>query len=167
VNNRKTSVIFFAVLTAVSGTLLHFLYDWSGKNVFVGLFAPVSESVWEHMKLLFYPVLFFSLIEFFRGNSRSGFIPARTCGLFSGLFLMPVLFYTYSGIIGRNFLFADILIFLICVAFTYFITEIVPMKSKGKRSVIAPLLLILVSMILFTAFTLCPPGFGIFVSPTE
>ena len=36
------------------GTLLHFTYRWSGRNP---LIAPVNESVWEHMKLLFFPML--------------------------------------------------------------------------------------------------------------
>ena len=35
--------------TAVFGTALHFLFDWSGKNTVVGLFSAVNESIWEHM----------------------------------------------------------------------------------------------------------------------
>lgn len=50
--------ILFVMLT---GTLAHFLYDWSGKHAVVGLFSPVNESVWEHMKLLFFPMLLYSL----------------------------------------------------------------------------------------------------------
>lgn len=51
--------IIFVMLT---GTLSHFLYDWSGQNPVVGLFTPVNESIWEHMKLLFFPMLLYSLI---------------------------------------------------------------------------------------------------------
>nr|WP_236945659.1 DUF6512 family protein [Enterocloster clostridioformis] len=43
------------------GTLLHFTYRWSGRNPLIGLIAPVNESVWEHMKLLFFPMLLFGL----------------------------------------------------------------------------------------------------------
>ena len=37
------------LFTITAGTLLHFCYEWSGENPFVALFAPVSESVWEHV----------------------------------------------------------------------------------------------------------------------
>ncbi len=46
-------ILFVIVL----GTLMHFMYNWSGKHPFAGLIAPVNESVWEHMKLLFFPML--------------------------------------------------------------------------------------------------------------
>ena len=41
---------------SILGTLLHFTYRWSGRNPLIGLIAPVNESVWEHMKLLFFPM---------------------------------------------------------------------------------------------------------------
>ena len=44
------------LLTALAGTALHFAYDWC-LSPLVGLFAPVNESVWEHLKLLFWPFL--------------------------------------------------------------------------------------------------------------
>ena len=34
----------------IAGTLLHFVYGWSGRNLLVGLVSPVNESVWEHTK---------------------------------------------------------------------------------------------------------------------
>ena len=42
----------FAV-TSLGGTLLHFLYDWTGKAAWAAPFSGVNESTWEHMKLLF------------------------------------------------------------------------------------------------------------------
>ena len=58
---KRLSVIgvFFVLL---AGTLAHFLYDLSGENAFVGLFVPVNESVWEHMKLLFVPLFLFTIV---------------------------------------------------------------------------------------------------------
>ena len=37
------------IFIAIVGTLLHFVYDWSGQNPAVGIIAPVSESTWEHL----------------------------------------------------------------------------------------------------------------------
>ena len=45
------------LFTLIAGTLLHFCYEWRGENHFVALFAPVSESLWELLKLLYFPEL--------------------------------------------------------------------------------------------------------------
>ena len=42
----------FAVAT-FGGTILHFLYDWTGGSILVSPFSGINESTWEHMKLLF------------------------------------------------------------------------------------------------------------------
>lgn len=36
---------------------LHFAYEWTGKNFVVGLFTPINESIWEHLNLVFWPIL--------------------------------------------------------------------------------------------------------------
>ena len=48
-------------LAAVGGVLLHFLYQWL-PNPVLALVSPVRESVWEHVKLLYFPLLAVSLI---------------------------------------------------------------------------------------------------------
>ena len=58
---KKYVVIGFFVV-GILGTLFHFVYDWSGQMWFVGLFVPVNESTWEHMKLLFVPMLIYIML---------------------------------------------------------------------------------------------------------
>ena len=53
------------VIIMLIGSLDHFMYELSGGNVFVGMWAPVSESVWEHLKIAFYPTLFFWTAVYF------------------------------------------------------------------------------------------------------
>lgn len=74
------------------GTLLHFTYRWSGRNPLIGLIAPVNESVWEHMKLLFFPMLLFGLWSL-KGETDACRISAFHAGLLMGTLLMPVLYY--------------------------------------------------------------------------
>ena len=64
---------FFAyyLLTAGFGVLLHFLYDWS-PNVIFALISPVQESVWEHTKLIYWPLLIFGLIYTRKDRSKRG-----------------------------------------------------------------------------------------------
>ena len=50
------------LFAATAGTLLHFVYDWSGGIPLVAAFSAVNESTWEHMKILFFPVFLFSVV---------------------------------------------------------------------------------------------------------
>lgn len=51
-------MVLGGIFTALSGTLMHFAYEYSDQNPLVGMFAPVSESTWEHMKMVFFPAFF-------------------------------------------------------------------------------------------------------------
>ena len=48
------------------GSLSHFLYELSGGAAIFALFCPINESVWEHLKLLFFPFLFITAIQWYR-----------------------------------------------------------------------------------------------------
>ena len=50
-------------LSALGGTLLHFLYDWTGGSILTAPFSGVNESTWEHMKLLFWPLLILARVQ--------------------------------------------------------------------------------------------------------
>lgn len=54
-NHLKRDTIIGILFVLITGSVSHFLYDWTGKNPVVGLFTPANESIWEHMKLLFFP----------------------------------------------------------------------------------------------------------------
>ena len=45
------------LFTSILGTFLHFLFELSGRSVIAAIFSAVNESIWEHMKLIYYPML--------------------------------------------------------------------------------------------------------------
>lgn len=100
---------------AAAGVLNHFLYEWTGSGA-VALFCPVNESTWEHLKLLFFPFLFWTIWGYIRkkpGTDKTdSYIFRSGISVLGGMLSILVLFYTYTGCIGRNFLVMDILIFL-------------------------------------------------------
>lgn len=55
------TALHFVLVAAFLGTLNHFLYFLSGQSPIIALFCPVNESVWEHLKLLYFPFLFVSI----------------------------------------------------------------------------------------------------------
>ena len=102
------------LFVAALGTLGHFLYDISGQNMLVGKFFPVNESIWEHLKLLFFPYVIFSVAEWFCvGKGFKGFAFSKLIGVLSGMLFTVVFYYAYSGILGKNIDFVNILIFFL------------------------------------------------------
>ena len=100
---------------SILGTILHFTYDLSNHNKYVGLFSAVNESVWEHMKLVVFPSLIWTLIEIPFLYDNHNFIFAKFISLMTMLFLIPFLFYLAKHLFKKNYLLLDILIFYIAV----------------------------------------------------
>ena len=60
----KRYIVTGFLFVGILGTLFHFVYDWCRLARLIGLFVPVNESTWEHMKLLFIPMLIYIAICF-------------------------------------------------------------------------------------------------------
>lgn len=162
----KSYLITGFVFTAVLGTLSHFFYEWTGENALVGLFSPVNESTWEHMKLIFFPVLLYS---FFLPAAVNEKYPALRSALLAGGMLgtlsIPVLFYTYSGVLGKDFFAADIAVFFAGLIITFLCAwrwkDSDALEQRKSTVCILTVLLVL----LFFVFTFFPPGIGLFAEP--
>ena len=102
----------FAAAT-FDGTILHFLYDWTGGNILVTPFSGVNESTWEHMKLLFWPLFLFALIQRSSFRGQQNYWCVKLAEILLGLLLIPVLFYTYHGVFGESRDWVNISIFCI------------------------------------------------------
>lgn len=101
-----------AVFAAVAGTLLHFVYEWSGNNRFVAAFAAVNESVFEHLKLLFVPVLLFTILQYSVLKENGSLILwVKLKAVLSGLLFIIIVYYCYTGILERNIAWLDISLF--------------------------------------------------------
>lgn len=162
--------IIGALFTSLVGTLSHFTYEWSNQNLLVGLITPVSESTWEHMKLLFFPMLFYFIFTWKYMKQDCPCISyAYPWGILAGTFAIPIFFYSYSGILGRNYTPIDIMIFYISVilAFTVVYRKTLSCQKKdiylGKNSVL-PWFLVLLLTACFFVFTIFPPALEIFKS---
>ena len=158
-----TGILF----TAVLGTLTHFCYQWSGENPLLALVVPVSESTWEHMKMLFFPMLLWSLLESALLRKKyPDLFWADAAGILTGLLLIPAIFYIYSGILGRTWMIADILLFYVSILAGFLVRS----RLAGRRDrpgisrwiLLGALLALLAA---FFLFTWNPPAFGIFRIP--
>ena len=155
----------FAV-TSLGGTILHFLYDWLGGASWIAPFSGVNESTWEHMKLLFWPMFVYAMIQSFFFRERKDFWCIKLRGVFIGLLLIPVIFYTYNGVFGKSPDWINIAIFFIAAAVAYIyesVQFIDPQTScKNPRAAILSLCFIAALFLIFTFHT---PKINLFKDP--
>ena len=152
--------------TVGAGNLLHFVYDWCGESPLVAPFAGTNESTWEHMKLLAVPWLLWTVAEGVALRGR-GILAARTAGLMTGLLLIPVVYYTYTGALGVNSSLVNIILFQAAVltgcAVTWHMLKRRQFSAAVWQIVAAAVLLVLAS--LFVWWTFAPPSLPLFVDP--
>ena len=153
-------------VTALGGTVLHFLYEWLGNAAWIAPFSGVNESTWEHMKLLFWPMLIFAAVQSFFFRDREEFWCVKLRGIILGLVLIPVLFYSYNGVIGKSPDWINIAIFFIsaAVVFIYETVQFNRGKITCKNSKIAITVLCIIAF-LFVIFTFFTPEINLFKDP--
>ena len=165
-NKLKSYTIIGTIFVIIAGSISHFIYEWSGNNFILGLFFPVNESTWEHMKLCFFPMLLYSL---YMNQKLKYDYPCVTSsllfGVLLGTFLIPVFFYTYSGILGRNITFLDISTFIVSVLLAFRVVYKSTLSCKLTSHTILLKSLILAVAVCFLVFTYYPPNIGIFIDP--
>jgi hypothetical protein len=169
VKNRNALVleIVGTIFIIFLGSALHFTYALSGDNPFVGFFSAVDESVWEHLKLAFWPSLFWMLIAMFPlRNAIGNFFPAKTVGAYIMVIFIPAVFYSYTAFTGESIFAIDIATFVVAVVIGQFVSyqlfkyKTLP-KPADKIAIIAMILLAFV----FIVFTFYPPHLLIFQDP--
>lgn len=148
------------IFIVLAGSLLHFVYGWSGERAAVGVFSPINESVWEHLKLLYFPALVFGGIEyiFLRKRTRS-LITAKAVGILIGMLFTVAAFYSYTAIAGDNFLWADIGLFVLSAAIAAYCSYHWRNSFSGN---IVGFNIMLVLFGMFVAFTFFTPDIFIF-----
>ena len=117
--------IFSIIFTFILGSLFHFTYALSGNNPVVAIFSSINESVWEHLKLLFFPMLLTIIIGYFYiGKDTPNFLCSKTLGIIISMSFIVIFFYTYTGILGRNIPAIDIISFFIATMLGEFISYV-------------------------------------------
>lgn len=148
------------------GTLLHFLYDWLGSPLWIAPFSGVNESTWEHMKLLFWPLFLFALFACFFFRVCDNFWCVKLVCTLVGLLAIPILFYTYNGVIGPSPDWINIAIFFLCALLTFLLEVRMFQKEAFPHCSSTPAFLLLCAIgMFFILFTFFPPHIGIFRDP--
>ena len=110
----RETLILSIVLIAL-GTSMHFVHELPFFNKFLGNIFPVNESVWEHMKMDFYPLLLAAIYLCIRKKDIhpfGGMILAGICAIP----VQIILFYCYWPLSGRPILIIDIISYIFVLA---------------------------------------------------
>jgi hypothetical protein len=155
-------IVFIIVL----GGALHFVFDLSGEWTPLALIAAVNESVWEHLKLGFWPAIIYFLIEYrYIRKSSGNFLFAKAIGILLIPAAITVLFYAYTAFI-EDMLAADLIIFVVAVVAgqltSYKVLTVSPLPSWVNR---LGMVLLIFLAIAFCTLTYYAPQLPIFRDP--
>ena len=162
----KKRFLIAAVIAAAAGAVLHFLYD-AVPNPLTALVSPVNESVWEHLKLLYWPMLL-TAVWLARGTDDRF---ALWGGIFAAELLMPLfllgVFYALQCGFGVVSLPLDIALYLVTTGLGFWVAYRI---FRGKQAekvagwLLVPVILYGASLILFT---FAAPQLAVFIPPAE
>lgn len=154
---------------AFPAAAMHFVYELSGNMAAVGLFAPVNESVWEHQKLAFVPMLLWWIISFIMLRKWPGmsalrwFYSSAVAELVCPLFIISF-YYIHTGALGLHSLLLDVSSLFIGVILGQMAGLHAYRYSRLNR--IWVLVIFMMTALLFlayTAFTFAPPHLPLFM----
>jgi len=147
-----------AVLISLLGGMLHFTFELSGFQPLVGVFSAVNESVWEHLKLGFWPSVLYLLVEHRLIRSEVHNFLAKAVVPYTVVVVVPAIFYGYTSVTGESILLVDIASFFAAVAIgqalSYKLLTRKPLPKNVEKLAVAALITLGAA---FTAFTFIPP----------
>ena len=152
-------LILYYLIAAAAGVLLHFLYQWL-PNPALALISPVRESVWEHVKLLYFPLLGAALLMG-RGGKGTG----RTPWLLSAVFVCAALVgtgYLYHILLRGESLYVDLALYFVLMAVGFLLPRVLWPLCEWPGTDKAALLLTALLGGLIVWFTFFPPETALF-----
>lgn len=137
--------------------LWHFVYDWFPNNIFA-LFFPVNESIWEHMKIIYFCLFMGSILEFVlckKNNIKINnfYIEAMVKSILGVIFYLIIFvpFYLWLG--------ESMLISISLMLITYIFMEYIGYKILTGEEMninILPVIIIALGCIMFVILTFYP-----------
>ena len=153
--------IIFVVLI---GALFHFMFALLNYWSPLGAVFPVNESVWEHLKLPYWPLIIYSLIEYnFIKDKANNLIIGKLISFLISIGTILIIFYAYTAILGAELLIVDILSFVLGVVIGQLVSyKILTIKELSKWYSITSWIIFIGFGVLFAVFTYFPPHLPIF-----
>lgn len=161
----STFYVLGFVFCVCLGSLGHFLYELFNHNKIAAIFFAVNESTWEHIKIGLTPLFIFAIVEYFLYGQSVNFWFNKMLSLFTFVFLIPTMFYSYKLLTKKHFLILDIIIFVlslfVSLLLNYYLNNITFNFSYDVIGIIG----ILILLTMYFSFTYFPLKNFIFLDP--
>ncbi len=154
-----------ALTVIILGTIWHFVFDLAGRWWPLAFVFPVNESVWEHLKLAFWPTLLFGVVEWWWLRvEATNLLVATVLSALIGPLLIVLLFYGYTAVLGHHVFVFDMLTFISAVVVTQWLSYRVLMSPDdlSRYNGLATLVLGL-ALIAFLSLSFSPPRWDLFL----
>lgn len=153
---KKIKIINVVFLFLLS-FLWHFMYDWFPNNIFALVF-PVNESIWEHMKIIYYCLLLGSVLEFYlckKNNIKINnfYIEAMVKSLLGVIFYLIIFIPLYLWL-GESMIISIGLMLVTYVFMEYIGYKILVGEELNIN--ILPVIIIVLGCIMFVILTFYP-----------
>lgn len=154
------------IIEFLIGCILHFMYDIFPYFV-VALIAPVNESIFEHLKLVLYPMLFvdlFLLIKY--KNQKTYSLTSMLVGVLTGIMSVVLIYYFYRYGLGIENLIFDIILLFVGILIGNMMMIIVDRHHWNMNWYII-LFIFIVLILLFSIWTFYSPSLPIFIDNSK
>lgn len=148
------------LLTALGGTGLHFLYDVLPTPL-TALFSPINESVWEHLKLLFWPMLVGAVVLSRKKEKKDRFWASFFIAFLGTPVFLLLSFYGLKTL-GIESTALDITLYYISMLFGYSLAMWLYTKRKPEKIGGITLMLLILYVASLILFTFAAPDLPIF-----
>ncbi len=146
--------------TSLLGTALHFLYDvWPTE--LVSVFAPINESVWEHLKLLFWPMLLGAVFLSRKRPGKERFWSSFFIALLATPAFLLLCFYGLKAA-GVESTALDITLYYISMFFGYYLARWLYRTKKPENLGGFALMMLILYVASLILFTFAAPDLAIF-----
>lgn len=154
------------VFIILLGSMLHFTFEWSDNQPLVGVFSAVNESVWEHLKIAFWPAMLYLIFEYrYLYKKSNNFFFAKTLGIYSIIIIIPLIFYSYTAFLEES-LIIDIGSFIFAIIFGQLVSyRLLTSKKFARIFEQISLIALVVLALAFVVFTFYPPEVPFFQDP--
>ena len=153
----KRQLILTALAALCAGLLLHRLYGWI-PNLGTALVSLVRESVWEHTKIIFWPLLGAGL---WLGRGRPGGLRPWLLADLAACGLMLALAWAYNILLGGEAAWVNIALYFGAVLFAFWLATRFDGPFDGVKWTVT-VILAAVLAVLLGLFTLWPPESALF-----
>ena len=166
--NARKWILWGIPVISLFGSMTHSIYKWTGQIMIAGIFSPVNESIWEHLKMSLWMTLIWWIAGYFilgrkaKLSARQWFAAASVSLLVCPLFI-TVFYYTYTGAFGIHSLILDVAsLFIGVILAQYSALHIYNFAKVPRRGLYPVLIFILLIITVFIVFTFLPPHIPLF-----